>query len=129
MTKLVPPRRRLPGSFVMNPRCAIGVPTALRPPPPHASPTSVRVMNASCRFPYSAPFGRPVVPDVNTMATGRSGSSASAGGDSPAARSSPSIVSELRAGDTLSTFDAFEGSSPGPAIEVTSSKTAWPVLW
>ena len=50
MMKLVPPRRRLPGSFVMKPRCANDVPVKLRVPPPQPSPTSVAVMNASWRL-------------------------------------------------------------------------------
>ena len=80
MMKVVPPRRRLPGSFVMKPRCANDVPVNERPPPSHASPTSVCVMNASCRLQYSAPLGKPVVPEVKMIATGRSGSSGSGGG-------------------------------------------------
>ncbi len=79
MMKFVPPRRRLPGSFVMKPRCANEVPVRLVVPPPQVSPTSVCVMKDSCRFVYSAPFGVPVVPDVKMIATGRDGSSESSG--------------------------------------------------
>ena len=50
MMNVVPPRRRLPGSFVMKPRCANDVPLNERPPPSHVSPTSVWVMNASWRL-------------------------------------------------------------------------------
>ena len=70
MMKLVPPRRRLPGSFVMKPRWAKDVPENERPPPSHVSPTSVWVMKASCRLVYSAPLGSPVVPEVKMIATG-----------------------------------------------------------
>ena len=59
MMNVVPPRRRLPSSLVMNPRCANEVPVKVREPPPHRSPTSVRVMKSIWRWRYSAPFGVP----------------------------------------------------------------------
>ena len=83
MMNVVPPRWRLPGSLVMNPRCAYDVPLNDRPPVSHAPPVSVCVMNASCRLQYTAPFGNPVVPDVKMIATGRSGSSVRGGGAPP----------------------------------------------
>ena len=118
MMKLVPPRRRLPGSFVMKPRCANDVPVKLRVPPPQVSPTSVCVMNASWRFVYSAPLGAPVVPDVKMIATGRSGSSGSAGGALAVPRSSASsgCVRVGRAVDDLDVGGA-SGSTPGAAID------------
>ena len=50
MMNVVPPRRRLPGSLVMKPRCANDVPLNERPPVSHAPPVSVCVMNASWRL-------------------------------------------------------------------------------
>jgi hypothetical protein len=46
---------------------------------PQASATSMRVTAASWRSRKSAPLGSPVVPDVKTRATGRSGSSSRLG--------------------------------------------------
>ena len=50
------------------------------PPPPQASPTSHRVMNPIWRPQNTAPFGVPVVPEVNTTAIGRSASLSRVGG-------------------------------------------------
>ena len=56
--------------------------------------TSMRVTAASCRSVNSAPFGCPVVPDVKTMATGRSGwSGRTVGAVDPAPAASRSSTS------------------------------------
>ena len=76
---MVIPSRRYQGSFVVKPTWANCVPASIgvgsAAGSPHASATSMRVTAASCRSRNSAPFGSPVVPDVKTSATGRSGSS------------------------------------------------------
>src|SRR5437660_837580 len=93
MRKVVPPARSVPGSLVMNPTWAKDVPASVRPPPPHPSPTSTRVIASSWRLANTAPFGGPVVPEVNTMATGRSGSAGRGGGASPKRRAAMRAVS------------------------------------
>ena len=116
MMKLVPPRRRLPWSFVMKPRCANDVPVKERPPPSHVSPMSVCVMKASCRLQYSAPLGSPVVPEVKMIATARSGSSGSSGTTSPEPRKSASTSSRAAAGGASIT-------SFGPARSSTAVRS------
>ena len=81
---VVPPPRRLPCSLVIGPRCAKDVEASPRGPPPQRSPTSMAVTVSNWRLKNSTPFGSPVVPDVNTSTTGRSGSSANNAGDAPA---------------------------------------------
>ncbi len=75
----MPPRIRLPGSLVIGPSDANELPARAAPPVSHLPPVSMAVMASSWRFANTAPFGRPVVPEVNTIATGRAGSSARGG--------------------------------------------------
>ena len=82
----VPPFLRFPASFVVGPRWASAEPAMEWPPPPQASPTSHWVMKPIWRPQNTAPFGVPVVPDVKTMAMGRSSSGASGAGRPPGRR-------------------------------------------
>ena len=128
MMKVVPPRCSEPGNLVMNPRCAYDVPLNERPPVSHSPPVSVWVMNASWRLQYTAPFGRPVVPEVKMIATGRSGSSASGGGAAPRTRNPWSTSRASSAGDTTTTLLPPGSSTPCETMIVTfgcaSSSTA-----
>ena len=127
MMNVVPPRCRLPGSLVMNPRCANDVPLNDRPPVSHAPPVSVCVMNASCRLQYTAPFGSPVVPDVKMIATGRSGSSASAGGASAPAHAQ--VDRARRLGSSIVSFGAASSSTAArsrsrePVVDARGDRT------
>ena len=73
-TWVVVPSRRYHGSLVMKPTWANWVPASIGvgavSGSPHASSTSMRVTAASCRSRNSAPFGCPVVPEVNTSVDG-----------------------------------------------------------
>ncbi len=83
--------RRYQPSLVMNPTWANCVDASIAGPgspgSAHAPPASVAATASSWRSQNTAPLGSPVVPDVNTMATGRSGSGASTGAG-PSARAS-----------------------------------------
>ena len=72
-------RCRYHGSLVMNPMWASWVPDSIAPPAVPGSaqvpPVSMRATAASSRSPNMAPLGTPVVPEVNTTVTRRSGSS------------------------------------------------------
>jgi hypothetical protein len=114
-TCVVVPSRRYHGSFVMKPTWANWVPASIgvagAAGSPQTSPTSMAVTAASWRSRNSAPFGRPVVPDVKTSATGRSGSAARASTGrwlAPAAASSSSCPSSER-------------TRAGPAVRATAS--------
>ena len=95
----------------MNPTWANWVPASIGvgavSGSPHASFTSMRVTAASCRSRNSAPFGCPVVPEVNTKVTARSGSGSS-GARSSGRRSA-------------STSSALEIVSAPPVRAVTAS--------
>ena len=76
--------RRYHGSLVVKPMWANWVDASMAGPAcpagAQAPPVSATATASSWRSQNTAPLGSPVVPDVNTMATGRSGSSGSAGG-------------------------------------------------
>ena len=100
-------------------------------PSPHRSATSMRVIAASWRLVNVAPAGSPVVPDVNTTTTGRSGS----GGSSGRSRPSPSATSRATssademttAGSTTSRQARRSGSvSRGLTPAVTAPALAAP---
>ena len=112
----MPPFFRFPASFVVGPRCARAEPAIEWPPPPQASPTSHSVMKPIWRPQNTAPLGVPVVPDVNTMAMGRSSSLTSGAGRAPRRRSPSSTASGLVAGSMRTVGDPLGGarSAPGP---------------
>ncbi len=89
---------------------------------PHASATSMAVTAASWRSRKSAPFGRPVVPDVNTRATGRSGSSGSSGTGS--GRRSASTSSRERTSSAPPARSATAACSGGASRGFTPAATA-----
>ena len=80
-------RRRYQGSLVVMPMWANWVDASIAGPAcpgwAQAPPVSATATASSWRSQNTAPFGSPVVPEVNTMATGRSGSSGSTGGAPP----------------------------------------------
>ncbi len=100
------PSRRYQTSFSMNPTWANWVAASIGSgaPSPHRSPASMRVTAAIWRLANTAALGVPVVPDVKTTATSRSGSGGSGGGahPPPAASSAPtsSSLATTRAGAT-----------------------------
>ena len=118
----------------MNPTWAKEVPARVRPPPPQPSPPSARLTAASWRPAKTAPLGVPVVPDVNTMVTGRSGSAGSDGGAWPGTRSPESTDPGARAGTTSTTVapeggwagacSAVASTSLGPATARTEARSA-----
>ena len=131
----VPPFLRFPASFVVGPRCASAEPAMEWPPPPQASPTSHWVMKPIWRPQNTAPFGVPVVPDVKTMAMGRScvgspaGPGARPGGAGPRARRPGSVAGSTSTVVKLPARSAGASSSvvtttSGLAARSTASRSA-----
>lgn len=87
--------RRYQGSLSMKPTWANWVEASIAGPPvppsatagAQAPPVSASATAASCRSAKTAPLGCPVVPEVNTRATVRSGSPGSTGTSTEAAAS------------------------------------------
>ena len=69
------------------------------------------VTASNWRLQNKTPFGSPVVPDVNTKATGRSGSSGSAGGTAPRTRQPSSNESTFDAGSRSASRSTRAGSA------------------
>ena len=111
-TWVVPPRINEPGSFVIGPRWANDVAANVAPPPPQLPPVSTLVMNDSCRLANTAPFGVPVVPDVNTIATGTIGIV----GRAPAGGRRRRGGHRWRSGSSMTNF--------GDAVRSTTSRSA-----
>src|SRR5581483_7190043 len=72
----------------MNPTCDNPVATSSGRPAPHAPPVSIAVIAAIRRPSNTAPFGMPVVPEVNTTVSEASGSFGDPGGSAPSRRTS-----------------------------------------
>ena len=100
-------------------------------------PVSTPQMNSIWRPQNTAPFGRPVVPEVKTIATGRSGSSASGGGvpSTRIPRSAPSAPVSAPLGVIVSTSGAAGASgsvattSDGSARSTTAPRSSGVSRW
>jgi hypothetical protein len=112
--------------LVMNAMCARGTPARFRPEGRGSIEASMRAIASSEDSRKTAPFGRPVVPLVHTIATAGSSDGSSRAGSDGSSASTPSSATMARAPDVARMCSRSRGPSRVLIPDVTSPAFAAP---